>query len=70
MSEYEFGKMGGVTFGFYARNGVLGSAWAKDQVDKMVETGVTWVVLTPTIMQETAHTTRQYWSAAGVVSAG
>jgi hypothetical protein len=60
MSKYKFEKMGGVTFGFYARNGVLGSDWAKDQVDKMVETGVTWVVLCPTVMQETAHTTRQY----------
>jgi len=50
----------GVTFGFYARNGVLGSAWAREQVDRMVDANVRWVVLTPTVMQDTAHTTRQY----------
>jgi hypothetical protein len=56
----EIDVMRGVTFGFYARAGVLGSDWAKDQVDKMVETGVKWVVLCPTVMQDTAHSTRQY----------
>ncbi len=50
----------GVTFGFYARNGVLGSTWARDQVDRMVDANVRWVVLTPIVMQESAHTTRQY----------
>ncbi len=50
----------GVTFGFYARNGVLGSAWARDQVDRMAAANVRWVVLTPTVLQDTAHTTRQY----------
>lgn len=53
-------RMRGVTFGFYARAGVLGSDWAKREADRMVETGVKWVVLCPTVMQETAHTTRQY----------
>jgi len=52
--------MRGVTFGFYARNGVLGSDWAKNEVDKMIETGVEWVVLCPTVMQDTAHSTMQY----------
>lgn len=50
----------GVSFGFYARNGVLGSDWAREQVDRMVELKVDSVVLTPIVMQETAHTTRQY----------
>ncbi len=50
----------GVTFGFYARNGVLGSEWAFREVDKMAELNVDHVVLTPTVMQETAHTVRQY----------
>ncbi|MBT64816.1 MAG: hypothetical protein CML13_16585 [Puniceicoccaceae bacterium] len=50
----------GVTFGFYARNGVLGSEWAMAEVDKMIETKVDHVVLTPIVMQENAHTTRQY----------
>lgn len=50
----------GVTFGFYARNGVLGSAWARREVDRMVELNVNAVVLTPIVMQDTAHTTRQY----------
>jgi len=50
----------GVTFGFYARNGILGSAWALDQVERMAGANVRWVVLTPVVMQENAHTTRQY----------
>jgi len=50
----------GVAFGFYARNGVLSSAWARREVDRMVELNVDSVVLTPIVMQETAHTTRQY----------
>lgn len=50
----------GVTFGFYARNGVLGSDWARREVDRMLELNVTHVVLTPIVMQETGHTTRQY----------
>ncbi len=50
----------GVTFGFYARNGVLGSPWAFEQVERMAAANVRWVVLTPTVFQETAHTTRQY----------
>lgn len=50
----------GVTFGFYARNGVLGSDWARREVDHMAELNVGHVVLTPTVMQENSHTTRQY----------
>ena len=50
----------GVTFGFYARNGVLGSDWARTEVDRMLELNVSHVVLTPIVMQETPHTTRQY----------
>lgn len=50
----------GVTFGFYARNGVLSSPWAGQQVDLIAENGISWVVLTPVVMQETCHTTRQY----------
>jgi hypothetical protein len=50
----------GVTFGFYARNGYFASAQARSAVDRMVELNVGWVVLTPIVMQETAHTTRQY----------
>ena len=50
----------GVTFGFYARNGVLSSPWALQQVEKMAALNIRWVVLTPIVMQETAHTTRQY----------
>ncbi len=50
----------GVTFGFYARNGVLGSPWAFEQADWMRQLNVRWVVLTPIVMQETCHTTRQY----------
>ena len=50
----------GVTFGFYARNGILGSDWAKAEVDKMVKNCVSHVVLTPIVMQENSHTTRQY----------
>lgn len=50
----------GVTFGFYARNGVLGSDWARQQVDNMVSLNVRWVVLTPTVFQDRPSTTRQY----------
>lgn len=50
----------GMTFGFWARNGVLGSAWARDQVAKMRDLGITWVVLTPIVMQDSSGSTRQY----------
>ncbi|MDQ8209257.1 hypothetical protein QEH52_17150 [Coraliomargarita sp. SDUM461003] len=50
----------GVTFGFYARNGVLGSEWARREVDHMLELNVGHVVLTPIVMQESSHSTRQY----------
>jgi hypothetical protein len=54
------GVQRGVTFGFYARNGYFGSEQARAEVDRMAELNVGWVVVTPTVMQETAHTTRQY----------
>jgi len=50
----------GVTFGFHARNGWFSTAQAAEEVARMASLGVTWVVLTPIVMQETAHTTRQY----------
>lgn len=50
----------GVTFGFYARNGVFSSQWALDQVQKMVELNINWVVLIATVMQDTCHSTMQY----------
>jgi hypothetical protein len=50
----------GVTFGFYARNGWFASEQARVEVERMADLGVGWVVLTPTVLQETAHSTRQY----------
>jgi hypothetical protein len=50
----------GVTFGFYARRGVFGSPWAKEQVRKMKDLGVEWVCLTPLVFQETWTSTRQF----------
>lgn len=50
----------GVTFGFYARNGVLGSAWAREQVERMRVLGIDWVVLTPIVMQDSSGSTLQY----------
>ncbi|MBN1512910.1 MAG: hypothetical protein JXB13_12925 [Phycisphaerae bacterium] len=49
-----------MTFGFYARNGVLGSDWAREQVVKMAALNIRWVALVATVMQDTAHTTTQY----------
>lgn len=60
MNGMDIERMRGVTFGFYARAGVLGSEWARREVDNMAETGVRWVVLCPIVMQETASSTRQY----------
>jgi hypothetical protein len=50
----------GVTFGFYARNGVLGSPWAVEQVAKMRALNIDWVVLTPIVMQDDFASTNQY----------
>ncbi len=50
----------GVTFGFRAPNGYLGSDQAKRSIDSMLEAKVKDVVLTPIVLQETSHTTRQY----------
>ena len=50
----------GVTFGFYARNGWFDTDAARDNVDAMAETGVRWVVLVPTVMQEGFCATRQF----------
>ncbi len=50
----------GVTFGFYAKNGYLSSDAAKKEVDEMANTGVRWVVLTPTVMQESYCSPRQF----------
>ena len=50
----------GVTFGFYAKNGYFSSARARDEVDEMADTGVNWVVLVVTVMQESAHDARQF----------
>lgn len=52
--------MRGVTFGFYARAGVFSPAWVSEQAQRMVQTGVKWVVLCPVVMQDTAHSARQY----------
>ena len=50
----------GVTFGFYARNGVFSSQWALDQVQKMVDLNINWVVLIATVMQDTPYADTQY----------
>jgi hypothetical protein len=50
----------GVTFGFYARNGYYESAAARTEVDRMKETGVEWVCLVATVMQESATSPRQF----------
>lgn len=50
----------GVTFGFYAKNGYFSSPQAKDEVDEMAKTGVNWVVLVVTVMQEGFSATRQF----------
>ncbi len=50
----------GVTFGFYARNGVFSSQWALDQVQKMVDLNINWVVLIATVMQDTPYSDTQY----------
>jgi hypothetical protein len=50
----------GVTFGFYARNGYFSTVEAQVQVERMAETEVDWVVLVPTVMQDTYSSTVQY----------
>lgn len=50
----------GVTFGFYARNGVMRSPWAFEQIQKMVDLNINWVVLVATVMQDTPQSTMQY----------
>lgn len=50
----------GVTFGFYARFGYFSSPAAREEVDVMAETGVKWVCLVATVMQEGFSTTRQF----------
>ena len=50
----------GVTFGFYARYGYYESAAAFEQVDEMAKTGVKWVALIVTIMQEGFAASRQF----------
>ena len=53
-------KQCGVTFGFYAPNGYFSSAKAKEEIDEIAATGANWVVLVVTVMQESAHDTRQF----------
>lgn len=50
----------GMTFGFYARNGVFASGWAREQVDRMAELGIQWICVVATVFQETATSTLQY----------
>lgn len=50
----------GVTFGFYARNGVYSSQWALDQIPKLIDLNINWVVLIATVMQDTPYADMQY----------
>lgn len=50
----------GVTFGFYARNGYYSSPAAFREVDEMAKTGVKWVCVVATVMQESFAATRQF----------
>ena len=50
----------GVTFGFYARCGYFETEAARGEVDAMAETGVQWVCLVATVMQEGFSSTRQF----------
>lgn len=50
----------GANFGFYGRNGYFESSQARTEVDRMAEAGVNWVCVIPTIMQESAHSTRMF----------
>ena len=50
----------GVTFGFYARNGYYSSPAAFREVDEIAKTGVKWVCVVATVMQESFAATRQF----------
>jgi hypothetical protein len=50
----------GMTFGFYARNGYYGSPQARLEVDRMAETGIQWVCVVATVLQETFASGRQF----------
>ncbi len=50
----------GMTFGFHAKNGLLGSDWGREQVDKMAALNIKWVVLCPTVLQDTYSSVVQY----------
>lgn len=54
------GPCKGMNFGFYAGKGVLGSAWAREQVDRMAALGIDWIALCVTVTQETPQSTLQY----------
>ena len=49
-----------MTFGFYARNGYYSSPAAFREVDEMAKTGVKWVCVVATVMQESFAATRQF----------
>lgn len=50
----------GVTFGFCARNGYFDTPAARLEVDRMADTGVAWVCLVVTDMQETSTSPRVF----------
>ena len=50
----------GVTFGYYAKNGYLGSEKARLEIDRIAELKVPWVCLVVTVMQEAFYSTRMY----------
>jgi hypothetical protein len=50
----------GMTFGFYARNGYFGSDAAQEEVTRMADLGIRWVVLIATVMQDTYSSVVQY----------
>jgi hypothetical protein len=50
----------GVTFGFYAKNGYFATDQARREVDEMASSGIKWVVVTPTVAQETYSSTIQF----------
>lgn len=50
----------GITFGYHARNGYLGSPEVREQIDRIAEVGFDWLCLVVTVFQETFASTRQY----------
>lgn len=48
----------GVNFGFYARNGYYATPEARLEVERMAESGIQWVCLISTLMQEQYSSTR------------